>query len=211
MYLDGGVQPSPEIRLTPKNYKNVPTANFDESLSLSGYPCIAWASDVFTTWLAQNAYNIPINIGTSAVALGIGAATSNPIAIVSGAMGVASEMASIATHALMPDQARGQQGASANIGMNIMNFYMVQKSITKEQAARLDKYFDMYGYKQHKVETPTFTREHWDYIKTIDCNIVGNIPGPDMEELKALYNNGITLWKVPSEIGNYALNNYSNS
>lgn len=206
--MDGGPMPACEVKLSPALYKGM-SVNYDESISLNGYPCIAWISDVFQTWLAQNAYNIPINIATGAVSAVTAGITGSAVGVVGGALAVGNELAAIKTHELIPDQAKGSTAGSANIGMGIQNFLIMQKSITAQYAARIDQFFDMFGYKQNKVKIPDITsRAHWNYIKTIDCNIAGNIPGPDMEELKSLFNTGMTVWGAGSEIGNYTLNNY---
>lgn len=206
--MDAGPQPNCEIKASPADYKGM-VLNTDESLTLTGYPCIAWISDVFKTWLAQNAYNIPINIGSAAMSVAAGVATQNAIGVAGGLLSVAGELAAIKTHELMPDQARGTTTGSCNIGMGIQNFLIMQKTITREFAERLDQFFDMYGYKQNRIAKPDIdSRAHWNYIKTIDCNISGEVPGPDMEELKSLFNNGLTIWSNGSEIGNYTLQNY---
>lgn len=204
--LDGGPVPAVEIGLTPLNYKNTPI-NRDETLFLSGYPFVPFSCDVYKTWLAQNAYNIPISMATAGLSLAGGIATGNPIAIASGSIGVASQLASVLSHAIMPDQAKGTISGNSSIGNGTMNFLLAQKSITAEYAKKIDDYFTMYGYKQNKVMKPVFNRPYWDYIKTIDCNITGTVPGPDMDELKELFNKGITLWKNGNDIGNYELDN----
>lgn len=206
--IDGGPMPAAEIKLTPANYKGM-SINFDESISLTGFPAIGWVSDVFKTWLAQNAYNIPINIASGAVSTIAAGVAGSGVGVAGGILSVASELASIKTHELIPDQARGSTSGSANIGMGIHNFLVIQKSITSEYAERIDQYFTMYGYKQNRVAVPDISsRAHWNYIKTIDCNISGPVPGPDMEELKSLFNAGLTIWANGAEIGNYTLDNY---
>ena len=43
--------------------------------------------------------------------------------------------------------------------------------------------------------------------KTIDVNITGNIPTQDMQELKALYNNGFTIWHTTTYFMDYSQTN----
>ena len=37
-------------------------------------------------------------------------------------------------------------------------------------------------------------RLNWDYMKTIDVNIEGNVPENDLEKIRSLFNNGCTFW-----------------
>lgn len=201
-----GPVPNVEIGLSPKNYKKE-EINYDETFTLTGYPFVPFACDVYKTWLAQNAYNIPINIASAGLSLGVGVATGNPLAIAGGVLGVASELSSITTHSIIPDQAKGMISGSSLIGREIMNFYLVQKSITAEYAKKIDDYFTMYGYKQNKMMIPSFLRPHWNYIKTIDVNITGPVPESDLQELKNIYNNGCTFWNNGDYIGNYWMDN----
>ena len=79
----------------------------------------------------------------------------------------------------------------------------------KEQYAKIiDNYFDMFGYKVNRVKKPSAGhRENYWYTKTIDVNIDGAIPQKDLQKIKDCYNNGITFWYTPANIGNYSVSN----
>ena len=81
-------------------------------------------------------------------------------------------------------------------------------SITEEYAKIIDKYFSMYGYKVNDVKTPNITgRTNWNYVKTIGCNIVGDVPQDDMQKIKDIFNNGVTLWHNPNTFLDYSQSN----
>ena len=66
----------------------------------------------------------------------------------------------------------------------------------------------MFGYKVNSLKVPELhTRRNWNYIKTIDINIIGDIPQADLQEIKSLFNNGITLWHNPSTFLDYSQSN----
>ena len=66
----------------------------------------------------------------------------------------------------------------------------------------------MYGYKVNDVKTPNITgRTNWNYVKTIGCNIVGDVPQDDMQKIKDIFNNGVTLWHNPSTFLDYSQSN----
>jgi hypothetical protein len=65
----------------------------------------------------------------------------------------------------------------------------------------------MYGYKLNEVKTPNLrSRQHFNFIQTVGANIQGNIPGDDIEKLKNIFNNGITLWHG-DYVGDYTKSN----
>jgi len=81
-------------------------------------------------------------------------------------------------------------------------------SVRYEYAKMIDDYFNMYGYKVNRLATPNIhKRAHWDYIKTIDVNIEGNIPENDLAKIRDLFNNGITFWHNASTFLNYSSSN----
>ena len=81
-------------------------------------------------------------------------------------------------------------------------------SITSQFAQIIDKYFDVYGYKTNLLKTPNVAhRQNWWYTKTINVNIVGNVPNDDMNKIKEAYNNGLTFWRNPANFLNYSVSN----
>jgi hypothetical protein len=92
-------------------------------------------------------------------------------------------------------------------GHNIYGLYLIKKQIRAEYQKKLEDFFNMYGYKINEVKTPNFnTRQYWNYVQTASCNIQGNFNNEDLNELKAIFDNGITLWHT-DDIGNYSLDN----
>jgi hypothetical protein len=92
-------------------------------------------------------------------------------------------------------------------GNNITGIYIIKKQIKQEYMNKLTDFFRMYGYKVNKVETPNFkSREHFNYIKTIGCNIQSMIANNDINQIKAIFDNGVTVWHV-DDIANYFLEN----
>lgn len=103
----------------------------------------------------------------------------------------------------------GKMGSNTafEFGNNVTGVYIIKKQITQEYINKLENFFNMYGYKTQEVKIPNFhTRKYWNYVETSDCVIRGNIASEDLNELKAIFDNGITLWHT-DEIGNYNLKN----
>lgn len=95
-----------------------------------------------------------------------------------------------------------------NAGLNLMGFLVYEKFIKTEYAKRIDAYFDKYGYAQRSMYVPERqNRNHWSYLKTVGCNIKGNINNTDLVTIKTIYDNGITTWNNLEEVGDYTLDN----
>lgn len=72
---------------------------------------------------------------------------------------------------------------------------------------RLRDYFQKYGYKVNEWNYITLrTRKYFDFIKTTICNIQSNyIPPEYVEEIKEIFNKGITFWhnEANANVGQY--------
>jgi hypothetical protein len=92
-------------------------------------------------------------------------------------------------------------------GHNLRGLYLIKRQITPEYQKKLEDFFNLYGYKKNEVKLPNFhTRQNWNYIQTTGCVITGNFNNEDLQELKNVFDSGITLWHT-DDIGNYALGN----
>ena len=112
-------------------------------------------------------------------------------------------------HSLIPNAVEGSINSgdvTTMIGANRLHAYRM--GINNEYAKIIDNYFSMYGYKVNIVDIPNITgRVNWNYVKTIGANIEGDIPESDINELKNLFNNGITLWHKASTYLDYSQSN----
>lgn len=92
-------------------------------------------------------------------------------------------------------------------GNNYRGVYIACKTIKTEYVEQLTNYFKMFGYKVNKLEIPnTKSRRYYNYIKTVDANIIGDIPNTHLNTLKGIFDRGLTIWHT-NNIGNYALDN----
>lgn len=93
------------------------------------------------------------------------------------------------------------------VGNDMQGFGLVFKQITSEYAEILTDYFEKYGYAVHLVKIPNIhTRNSWNYVRLVDPNILGNIPNMHLEEIKRIFESGVTIWHT-TDVGNYSLNN----
>lgn len=212
--LAGCITPGMSIKLTPLCY-NGSEENNEESLNMGKYPVLNWTSDAYTNWLTQNSVNQGLSIaggavkvagGLAAMALTGGAATAVAGGVVaSGASSIFNALEQRYQASLVPPQAKGNINSgdiTTALGNNDIKFYTM--CVKMEYAEIIDNFFDMYGYKCHRVKYPEVNhREAYWYTKTIDINMTGNIPQKDLQTIKDCYNRGITFWRSPLTFRNY--------
>ena len=201
---------NPQIMLVPENYNGTSNGdfNFVEKLVMQGFPQVAWSIDSFRAWLAQEASSTALQgIGSIASIVG-GAMSGNPMSMVGGIMGVANTANNVVLATNRPNQAKGTNSGTIDVATRTKDFYFRQMQVSAEYAKIIDDYFDMFGYATHKVKTPNRSiRPHWNYVKTNGCVLRGNAPADDIRKICSIYDNGITFWKNPSEVGDYSLDN----
>lgn len=210
--LIGDMSCNPSVILRPTNYKGAEINN-DEKMVLSGFPQLAYNTDSFKAWLAQNATSLGVNVASTGLSAALtGAITGGTGAVVGAAAGVAVSIASVLAQVMQAEIAPNQShtsGSTLSYALaDILDFGFMKKHIRAEFAKIIDDYFNMFGYATHRVKVPNINvRPHWTYTKTLGCVVEGSLPADDMRKICNIYNNGITHWVNPSEIGNYSLDN----
>lgn len=203
--------PSMSIKATPTNYRKGNKSNtWGEGVMGAKTPQCSWTTDYYTNWLTQNAVNIPlqgINAGMSVVGNMLSGNYLGAGANFLGAVGNVIDESYKAT--LVPDQVHGNiNSGDVSFSEDKCCFTALRKCIKKEYAMIIDDYFDMFGYKINRVMIPDVAhRQNWWYTKTINANIVGNVPNDELNKIKEAYNNGITYWRTPANFLNYNLSN----
>lgn len=204
-------------KMYPYNYKDYTgfTALSNYSITGAKLPTISWKSDHYLNWEAQNSGVVATGVFTGAGSSMIGAAISGPNA--TGLVGagismigsVMNTMAEIDRQKRLPDQAKGNVAAGdINWSMKTTGFSIRPMSIRYQFARIVDNFFSMYGYKTNRVKVPNITgRANWNYVKTIGLNFTGDMPQEDADEIRTLFDNGLTLWHNPSTYLDYSQNN----
>lgn len=213
--LDGVLCPGCSLKLYPTDYKGFSYYNeyddtYDYGLNAGKYPSLSWNSDSYTNWLSQNAVNIGLGVaGGTLSALGQ-AGMGNMIGAGATLLGsVSGAVSQVYQASFMPNQARGNTNSGdLNFSAHKNKFTVIPLSIKPEVAAVIDDYFSMFGYKTNRVKTPNVAhRQNWWYTKTINANIIGNVPNDYMNKIKEAYDNGLTFWRNPSNFLNYNASN----
>lgn len=211
----------PVLNTYPLNYKGMSNC-FMEGITTTNFPNCAWVSEAFAQWWAQNKASMTaqsIGSALNVVTAGLLGAASGGTA--GAAMGIASSSVS-AIHTVLnqtaqkytksqqPAQIHGQtQLDSLNVadGRLFVNFYTM--SVKNEVARQIDSFFEVFGYRINELKIPNITgRPYWNYVKTANAVVSGNLYMNTTSEIENILNNGVTIWHNINNIGNYSLNNH---
>ena len=217
----GSVTPGCSIRCVPLNYKKLSDSNslksYNYGVTCAKYPICSWASDVYTNWLTQNGLNLTLQfIGSAGAIIGGGVmlatgagAVAGVGAIAGGVTGIANSISQVYENSLTPKQAQGNSNAGdVTFSSDKMGVTCYKMTLRSEYAEIIDKFFTMFGYKVNTVKIPNInSRAYFNYVKTIDCNITGDIPMEDLILIKQIFDNGCTFWKNANYVGDYSVNN----
>lgn len=212
----GIITPGCSIKTVPLYYKKT-DYNYAEGIPLGKYPICSYSGDMYTNWLTQNGVNIGISLLGGAAQIAAGAVLASTGAgalagagqITSGVTNIASTLGSVYEHSLMPPHIQGDTNTGdINYVRTRNNFSFYKMNIKAEMVTVIDRYFTMYGYKVNTVKVPNITgRTCWNYVKCIGANIEGLIPEYYLDEIKSLFNAGITLWHDSTKFLDYTQNN----
>ena len=197
------------------------TKMYNYGINFGKVPVCAWTTDYYTNWLTQNGVNMQMQIASTALGAVTGTIsggiTSGATGAAAGAIGGVTSLASTIMsqigqkHAaeVVPPQAQGDVNTGDFLycyKRNSMSLYKM--SIRPEYARIIDKFFSVFGYQVNRVKMPNITgRRNWNYVKTHGCYIDADIPQEDLQQIKDMFNNGVTLWHNPDNFGNYNANN----
>lgn len=214
------------VKMSPKKYKRVNDSkyNFDYGVNIAKYPVISWNSDYYLNWQAQNGVNQAVQAGANImrdvgnIAGGIISLSNNQgghgiAQTVGGAADIVSDVANTMQEQhvaqLTPDQARGNINcADLAYSSGKICFSLLEMSCRYEYAVMIDNYFSMFGYKVNELKVPNLTgRSNWNFVKTKQCNVIGNIPQEDLNEIKSIFDSGITIWHKTAYFMDYSQNN----
>lgn len=210
----GSIAPQAKTAYEVVNYKD--KTNLLGGIINNNVSSMAIIDDYTAAYLQGNQNTLMTGAAVNAVSSVVGTAGNLAFGTLAGAVGsfvggiteilqLNAKMKDIDNH---PPNLRNQGN---NYNFDFANRYtgirVIKYTITDEYRDTLTDYFKMFGYKVNRVKIPNLhTRQSWNYVKTVDCTIVGNMPQDDLNSIKQMFNKGITLWHN-TDVGNYALPN----
>ena len=199
----------PSICLYPTNFRYA-GVNYNQGISLGAMPTCALTKDNYRDYISQHQNSLRIQQMTMAMnsmqSIGSGGWSAAP-GVISNVAGYVANMEDLK---LQPNSVSGLANSNGNM-KSMMQMYKFTIRVTAPDYAsieRIDKFFTMYGYRTNKVKVPNISsRPYYNYTKTMNCKIVGNMPADAIAKVQNYFNAGITFWKNASVVGNYSVNN----
>lgn len=212
------------IRAYPQNYLKggAGTNEYVYGLTAQKLPACSWSSDFYLSWVNQQGANLAlqtgINVGNTLLGATVGSAiTGNVAGLAGGLVGaglntvgqIANTMQQIREAELVPPQSRGTvNSGDVNFSTGKSGFTIYDMCIKAEYARQIDDFLSAFGYKINRVKVPNVTgRTNWNYVKTIDCYIQADIPQEDLQEIKNMFNRGLTIWHHANTFLDYSQTN----
>ena len=175
-------------------------------------PCL-FTKDSFGSWLAQNVVGLSIDSMANTLKIA-GGALGNIGAMRTGSIsGISDDMESqgkIMRNMIQqynaPNITRGSSSPSS-LAVNMGNITLFTYEVNPEMGAAIDNYFTMFGYATQKLKMPNLnSRPYWNYVKTNNCVVTGEIPTQAKRIIQDVFNRGVRLWHT-LDVGNYNLDN----
>lgn len=139
---------------------------------------------------------------------GGGAALLGAAGALGGFNSIYSELSTQYAKQTQAPQNHGSNNGSVLVAKRYNGIRAYQMHIKAEFAQSIDGFFTMFGYATHQLKVPNRnSRPHWNYVQLKNTHIEGGIPFDHESAICRIYDNGITFWKNPAEVGNYALDN----
>lgn len=117
--------------------------------------------------------------------------------------------ASVSDAKVQPNTCKGDTSSTnLDVARGTNTFFLERTCVKPEYIEIVDNYFQMFGYKVNTLKKPVFnTRSKWNYLKTANCCVGGNIPRDDVEAINGMFNNGLTVWHDEKYMFNYLQDN----
>lgn len=206
--------PGASLRIVPKYYKISDTtfgSTYNNEYGLNGgkFPEASWGNDAYTNWLTQNSLNIALDTTFNLANMAVASDNNSTGGVLSGLQGIGNTLTEMNKHTFNSMVASGNTNSGdVTFSMNKLTYTGYFMSVKKEYAEKIDNFWSMFGYKVNITKMPNImSRSNWNYIKTIDCNLEGYIPQTDLQELKDMFNNGVTFWHNPTTFLDYSQTN----
>lgn len=207
LHLSQCVSQEPTYAVIPWDYEGI-QKNYDMIVKYDNFPQLPWNYDAYANWFALNSNSIIFDYIKNAAGLVIGAATGNASVAASSAFSAISETVSLLDKAKQPEQTRGKIVGNLLIYTGKAGIFIRKMCAKTEYIAMIDKFFTQYGYNICEYKIPSYhNRRNFDYLKTANIDIIGDIPQEDIEELESIFDNGVTVWHIAASYGNYTVDN----
>lgn len=85
-----------------------------------------------------------------------------------------------------------------NLTVNNRKIDVIKYTITPQYKRRINNYFKRFGYSFNDFAVPDiYSRQHFNFLKCSSCQLISDsIPREHQEEIKSIFESGVTLWHL---------------
>ena len=89
-----------------------------------------------------------------------------------------------------------------NLMLNNRKIDVIKYTITPQYKKRINNYFKRYGYAFNDYAIPDiYSRQHYNFLKCSVCHLISDtIPREHQEEIKQIFESGITMWHLENNV-----------
>ena len=179
------------------------------AFTIKDWPHGSWTSNYFQNWASMNMLPEMIKTAGSLGTAGYGLFTGNPYIAVHGAMSLLQQAGNVSVARNKGSQLSGEfSSTNPNFAASIDELDVIINALMPIDATMkyIDTYFDRFGYKVMQLKVPNVhTRAYWNYVKTIEGHVDGDIPFFYRKKIEDMLNNGVTFWNIDNgRIGNFS-------
>lgn len=230
--IKGTPLPVPVMECFPVDYKknySAPTSSRTKQFAtiFDNFPEVPMITDTFKIWetsqfkkdMASEGASILVGSVSTASLITAGVVTENPLLLASGVGAAVGTLTNTAKnsyninvdyqyHKLHNKSLVGSvQSSGLAWNDNEVGFRFTEYRIKAEYAQIIDNFLTRFGYKVNTIKVPELTsRRYFNYVKTIDASVRGNLPSECQKMIASIFDSGITLWHT-NDVGNYNVNN----
>lgn len=149
---------------------------------------------------------LPAVVGSQALSMASGTmAGQNSAAALSGMAGITREYKMARKGSAMIGGNSGGSTANLAAASDGYGFKIRAYMPPEAQIAAIDNFFDRYGYRVDRLKVPNRNnRPYWNFVKTSEGHIAGNMPSFYRIEIENMLNQGVTFWASGRTIGDYS-------
>lgn len=189
------------IEINGKTTTSSMTQEIVASNTINELPLI---DDAYKNYLQTQKASSLAGVASNLVGASLGVVGSiisgNPVAAVSGvtsgAMSILSHMAKIQDLKDTPDSVKKSGNDYLfELCANTLRLELFEVRLPESERERLRNYFKAFGYAiRDFIKYDYTTRKYFNFVQTVDANIIGNINNVHLRKLKQIFDNGVRIW-----------------
>lgn len=208
------LNPQPVGKVYVSNYRGV-KYDYETTINISGLPLVPYNYSMYINEYNANRFQnqvMVLNRRRDLIAGAFDLSKGSVGGVMNAMSNSAMRIAQLGDEFDRPSTSVNQQSGSDSYlsmqdkkGLNITEQRTMFK---KEHFMMVDEFFTKYGYKTLRTGVLSYrNRSNFTYVKTIECNFVGDFDVNTKNQIKSIFNEGITFWVNSDEIGNYSVLN----